>query len=138
MSQRHIHQFHVRFGDLDPQGHVNNCRFLGYLEDARLEMFHSELVRKGEEPVKGMVIARHEIDYKLPLMFGVDPVRVESWVTQTRAASFTLSYEVRDDDHIYVAATSLIVAYDVAATRPRRFSSDERAFISQYLIPQPQ
>ncbi|MCW2916974.1 MAG: thioesterase superfamily protein [Actinomycetia bacterium] len=132
---RHIYEFHTRFGDLDPQGHVNNCTFLNYLEDARLEMFHSDPVRKGETPVRGMVISRHEIDYKRPLMFSVNPYRVETWVTEARAASFKLAYEVRDDEHAYVTAKSTLVAFDVEAERLRRFTSEERAFIERYLRP---
>ncbi|MFC0038706.1 acyl-CoA thioesterase [Actinomadura rayongensis] len=132
---RHVYEFHLRFGDIDSQGHVNNVKFLGYLEDARLEMFHGDPVRKGEEPVRGMVIARHEIDYKLPLLPTVHPVRVETWVRQARAASFTLGYEVRDDAHVYATATSTIVAFDVEANRLRRFTPYEREFIGRYLAP---
>jgi acyl-CoA thioester hydrolase len=134
-ERRHVHEFHIRFGDIDSQGHVNNVRFLGYLEDARLEMFHSDPVRKGEQPVRGMVIARHGIDYRRPLLFTVDPVRVETWVTRLGAASFELAYEVRDDEQVYVTATSAVVAYDVEAARPRRFTVQEREYIGRYLYP---
>lgn len=44
---RHVYEFHLRFGDIDSQGHVNNVKFVGYLEDARLEMLHGDPVRKG-------------------------------------------------------------------------------------------
>lgn len=132
-ERRHVYEFHTRWGDLDPQGHVNNVRFLGILEEARLEMFHADPVRKGEEPVRGMVISRHEIDYKWPLKFSVHPYRVETWVTEARAASFTLSYEVRDDARVYVEATSAIVAFDVEGERIRRFSPVEQDFIRRYL-----
>jgi acyl-CoA thioester hydrolase len=134
-GQRHVHEFRIRFSDIDSQGHVNNVRFLTYLEDARLEMFHADPVREGEHPVRGMVIARHEIDYRRPLMFGIEPVRVESWVTQAGAVSFRLAYEVRDDEHVYATAASLIVAYDVDAVRPRRFTPQERERIGRYLHP---
>lgn len=130
---RHVYEFFTRFGDLDPQGHVNNCTFLGYLQDARLEMLHSDPVRKGETPVRGMVVARHEIAYRRPLDFGVEPRRVETWVTQVRTASFTLAYEVRDDEHLYADATTSMVAFDVAGARPRRFTPQEREFIARYL-----
>jgi acyl-CoA thioester hydrolase len=131
--QRHVHEFRIRFGDIDSQGHVNNCRFLTYLEDARLEMFHADPVRNGEPPVRGMVIARHEIDYLRPLTFGIEPIRVETWVTEAGAVSFRLAYEVRDDEHVYATATSLVVAYDVEAVRPRRFTRQERERIGRYL-----
>lgn len=129
---RHVHRFHVRFGDIDSQGHVNNVKFLGYLEDARLEMLHSDPVRKGEQPVRGMVVVRHEIDYRRPLLFTVDPVRVETWVTELRAASCRLAYEVRDAERVYATATSTLAAFDVAKGRPRRFTEAERKLLSRY------
>lgn len=132
---RHVYEFSIRFGDIDSQGHVNNCKFLTYLEDARLEMFHSDLVRKGLEPVRGMVVARHEIDYRRPLLPSVHPLRVETWVTEARIASCRLAYEVRDDEHVYATATSVLVAYDVEAGRARRFTPLEREFVGRYLAP---
>jgi acyl-CoA thioester hydrolase len=131
-SRRHVHEFHVRFGDIDVLGHVNNCRYLTYLEDARISMFRLDPMRDGREPLKGLVVARHEIDYKRPLLFGPDPVRVETWVTELRAASFSLAYEVRDDEHVYARASSVIVAYDVENTRARRLADDELGFLKEY------
>jgi acyl-CoA thioester hydrolase len=132
---RHVYEFRLRFGDIDSQGHVNNVKFLGFLEDARLEMFHGDPVRKGEKPIRGMVISRHEIDYRLPLLPTVYPIRVETWVTEARAASFKLAYEVRDDDHVYAEAMSVLVAFDPEANRLRRFTGEEREFIGRYLVP---
>jgi acyl-CoA thioester hydrolase len=132
-SRRHVHEFHVRFGDIDVLGHVNNCRYFTYLEDARVAMFRLDPMREGREPVNGLVIARHEIDYKRPLLFGPDPVRVETWVTELRAASFSVAYEVRDDEHVYVRASSVIVAYDLENTRARRLRDEELAFLKEYV-----
>jgi acyl-CoA thioester hydrolase len=130
---RHVYEFSIRFGDIDSQGHVNNVKFLGYLEDARLEMFHGDPVRKGEEPVRGMVIARHEIDYRRPLLPTVYPIRVETWVTEARAASFKLAYEVCDGEQVFATATSTLVAFDVERNSLRRFTTYERDFIKRYL-----
>jgi acyl-CoA thioester hydrolase len=130
---RHVYEFKIRFGDIDSQGHVNNVKFLGYLEDARLEMFHGDPVRKGEQPIRGIVIARHEIDYRRPLLPTVWPIRVETWVTEVRAASCKLAYEVRDDEEVYATATSTLVAFDVQNNRLRRFTPEERDFIARYL-----
>ena len=96
-----MYEFHVRFGDMDIQGHVNNCCYLTYLEDARIAMFRLDPMREGREYLAGLVVARHEIEYKRPLALRIDPVRVETWVTDLRRASFGLSYEVRDDEHVY-------------------------------------
>jgi acyl-CoA thioester hydrolase len=122
----------VRFADVDSQGHVNNVRFLDYLEDARFGMFAVDPVRAGETPFKGLVVTRHEIDYRRPLGFRAEPVRVESWVTEIRPVRFTLAYEIRDDDELYATATSVIVAYDVEGARPRRFTEDELVQLKRY------
>lgn len=132
--RKHVHEFHVRFGDIDSLGHVNNCRYFTYLEDARVSMFLTDPLREGREPLRGVVVARHEIDYVRPLLFGPDPVRVETRVTEIRRASFGLAYEIRDDEHVYVRATSVIVGYDVERARPRRLDERERAFLETYVV----
>jgi acyl-CoA thioester hydrolase len=131
-TRRHIHEFHVRFGDIDALGHVNNCRYLTYLEDARVSMFLTDPVREGRAALRGLVVARHEIDYRRPLLFGPDPLRVETWVTEIRPASFALAYEVRDDEHVYATASSVMVAYNVDEARARRITPDEAAFLEAY------
>ncbi|WP_436759165.1 acyl-CoA thioesterase [Streptosporangium sp. V21-05] len=131
-GHRHVFPRAVRFADIDSLGHVNNVRFLDYLEDARLALFHVDPHREGNEPFKGLVVARHEIDYLRPLTFRPDPVRVESWVTEIRPVRFTLAYEIRDDEEIFVKARSVLVAYDVARASPRRFDQDELAYLSRF------
>lgn len=128
----HVHEFHVRFGDVDSLGHVNNCTYLTYLQDARVAMFFTDPAREGREPLSGLVVARHEIDYTRPLLFGPDPVRVETWVTEIRAASFALAYEIRGDEHVYARASSVIVAYDVKAGHTRRLTDRERALLDRH------
>lgn len=131
-ARRHVHEFNVRFGDIDVLGHVNNCRYLGYLEDARVAMFRLDPQRDGRAPLRGLVVARHEIDYRRPLLFRPEPVRVETWVTETRAASFAVEYEIRDDRHVFATAKSVIVAYDLENSRARRLSDEETAFLAAY------
>src|SRR3954451_4226924 len=131
-SRRHVHEFQVRFGDIDVLGHVNNCRYLTYLEDARIAMFRLDPMREGREPLNGLVVARHEIDYKRPLLFGPDTVRVESWVTGLRAASFSLAYEIRDDQHFSARAPSAIASHARANVRSRCPTDDDLAFLKEH------
>jgi acyl-CoA thioester hydrolase len=130
--RKHVHEFHVRFGDLDVLGHVNNCTYLTYLEDARVTMLRTDPLRAGREPIRGLVVARHEIDYKRPLLLGTDPVRTETWVSDLNAASFSLSYEIRDDENLYVRASTVMVAYNVEKGHARRLNERERAFLEEY------
>lgn len=131
-ARRHIYPRVVRFGDIDSQGHVNNVRFLDYLEDARFGMLSIDPYKEGVEPFKGLVVTRHEIDYRRPLGFRAEPVRVETWVTEIRAVRFTLRYEIRDDEDLYVTATSVLAAYDVERAAPRRLTESELAYLKRY------
>jgi acyl-CoA thioester hydrolase len=113
---------------MDAYGHVNNVVFLRYLEEARIDF----LFRPEKDFKQGSVVARHEIDYKRQLVHRHQPVDIELWVTEIRAASFTITYEVKDPDQVYVRASTVIVPFDFATQRPRRITSDEREFLEEY------
>ncbi len=132
-GNRHVLHRQMRFADIDSLGHVNNVRFLDYLEDARMAMLYLDPVRQGGRSHRGLVVARHEIDYRRPLTFRTEPVRVETWVTELSAAKFGLAYEIRDDAEIFVRARSVLVAYDVENARPRRLTEDEVAYLRRFM-----
>jgi acyl-CoA thioester hydrolase len=113
---------------MDAYGHVNNVVFLRYLEEARIDF----LFRPDKDFKQGSVVARHEIDYKRQLVHRHHPVDIELWVSQIRAASFTITYEVKDDDVVYVRASTVVVPFDFEAQRPRRITAEEREFLEEY------
>ncbi|WP_330266860.1 thioesterase family protein [Streptomyces griseorubiginosus] len=125
---RHIYRCPLRWADMDAYGHVNNVVFLRYLEEARIDF----LFRPEKDFKQGSVVARHEIDYKRQLVHRHAPVDIELWVTEIRAASFTIAYEVKDGDEVYVRASTVIVPFDFAAQRPRRITTEEREFLEEY------
>ncbi|MFE1588966.1 acyl-CoA thioesterase [Streptomyces sp. NPDC058737] len=125
---RHIYRCPLRWADMDAYGHVNNVVFLRYLEEARIDF----LFRPEKDFKQGSVVARHEIDYKRQLVHRHHPVDIELWVTEIRAASFTLTYEVKDGDVVYVRASTVIVPFDFETQRPRRITADEREFLREY------
>ncbi|KOV58306.1 acyl-CoA thioesterase [Streptomyces sp. MMG1121] len=125
---RHIYRCPLRWSDMDAYGHVNNAVFLRYLEEARIDF----LSRRGKESKDGSVVARHEIDYRRQLVHRPTPVDIEMWVTDVRAASFTVSYEVKDEDTVYVQARTVVVPFDFETQRPRRITREERDFLEEY------
>ncbi|MFD8396711.1 acyl-CoA thioesterase, partial [Streptomyces sp. NPDC059680] len=52
--------------------------------------------------------------------------------TQVRAASLTVTYEVKDADVIYVRASTVVVPFDFETQRPRRLTAEEREFLQRY------
>ncbi len=113
---------------MDAYGHVNNVVFLRYLEEARIDF----LFRPEKDFKQGSVVARHEIDYRRQLVHRHKPVDIELWVTEIRAASFTITYEVKDPEQVYVTASTVIVPFDFEAQRPRRLTAEEREFLAEY------
>ncbi|MFC7328773.1 acyl-CoA thioesterase [Marinactinospora rubrisoli] len=132
--RRHVHFAQIRFADLDPLNHVNNVRMLTYLEDARVSFLRWDVDPDGAG-FGGVVVARQEVDYLRPLLLRRDPVRVETWVTEVRNASFTLAYEIRDDEHVYLRATTVLVGFDAETQRVRRLDDRQRAHLAEYLAP---
>ncbi|HEY3681758.1 MAG TPA: thioesterase family protein [Streptosporangiaceae bacterium] len=131
-GRRHVHEFAVRFADVDMYRHVNNVTFVRYLEDARTAMMFIDPVKRGAAPVGGCVVHRHEVDYLRPLDFRVEPVRILTGVRDITAVTFTLDHELVDDTACYLRASTVLAAYDVEEARPRRLRPDERAYLAGF------
>ena len=137
-ARRHVFLCPLRWADMDSFGHVNNVVYLRYLEQARVDWMFVTAKEAGVEDFSlGTVVQRHEITYKRPLVYRSEPIRVETWVTKIANASFTVAYEVKDDDWVYALASTVLVPYNLAESCPRRVNAVERAYLEQYLAKQP-
>jgi len=124
----------MRWADQDPFQHVNNAAFLTYLEQARVEIFFSDAKDQGVTTLsEGVVVVRHEIDYKRPVIYSARPLIVECWISQLRAASYRVDYRVFDGETLAVTANSLLATYDIRAARPRRITPDERFYLEKFV-----
>ncbi|GAB3222968.1 thioesterase family protein [Glycomyces halotolerans] len=122
----------LRWSDMDAFGHVNNNQYMVLLEEARVAMMFTVAEQAGVPGFRqGVVVARHEVDYILPVTVPAD-VRVEVWVEKVGNASFTFAYEVFADGKLCARARSVLVPYDTAEGRPRRITEDERAFLRRW------
>ncbi|NYE35157.1 acyl-CoA thioester hydrolase [Nocardioides cavernae] len=138
---RHLYRCPLRWADLDLLGHVNNVTYVDYLQEARVDMFRTHAPdSRSEDLAEGVVVVRHEVTYVSSLELGVDPVSIECWVTEIRAASFTMAYEVFDEDAagertVYLRARTVLTPYVFATERPRRLHDSERESLSRLLEP---
>jgi acyl-CoA thioester hydrolase len=123
----------VRWSDMDSYGHVNHARTVTLLEQARIELFFNEMPRRGMGNFdSGIVVSKLSVEYLSPLVYDGEPVRVEAWVTEVKAASFVLRYAVHNgtDPRVLVRAETTMVPYNLARTRPRRLTATERDFLA--------
>ncbi|MBX6372210.1 MAG: acyl-CoA thioesterase [Acidothermus sp.] len=136
---RYTFRCQVRWDDMDAFGHVNNVPFVAYMQEARTGMlFAGDAERDAPDLIKGVVVARHEIDYRRPLVWRPEPIEIDVWTADVRASSFTLRYEMRDqlakpEPVVLAEALTVLVPYDLASGRPRRVSPAEKEFLERYL-----
>jgi len=66
----HKMKMNVRFSDMDAMGHVNNAKYLTYLEEARINYFNNILNLSEESLDYQAVIAKVEINYLNQIKLG--------------------------------------------------------------------
>ena len=143
---RHRYACPIRWADLDLLGHVNNVRYVDYLQEARVDLLraHRWSGSAGDDAtddlVDAIIVSRHEVTYRAPLLFSTRPVLIECWVTSLGAGSFTLAYEVFHEDEagertIYLEARTVLAPYRFDTESPRRLTAEERAALEVYLEP---
>jgi acyl-CoA thioester hydrolase len=126
---------------MDSLGHVNNVTYVDYLQEARVDMLRVHApATGGEQLAEATVVVRHEVEFLSPLVFRAAPVRIESWVTRIRAASFTMAYEILDElpdgrRHVYTRARTVLTPYLFSEERPRRIRDREVAVLERFLEP---
>lgn len=111
---RFYHPIEVRYGDLDPQGHVNNARFLTYMEQARVAYFkHLGLWDGGSFMDFGVILAEVRVTFRAPIHWG-DALHVGMGTTRLGTKSLTTGYllENMQDGNEFASGTAVMVAYD--------------------------
>ena len=130
---RHTVAVPMRWSDMDAYGHVNNVVFLQYFEMARVDLFFERASLEERTGLRrGTVVAEHEIKYRLPVVYSAQPLDVEIWVSDVRAAAFTCHYEIVDHGNLAVTGSTLLVPFDFTISRPRRLTPDEKDFLRRW------
>jgi acyl-CoA thioester hydrolase len=135
---RHVFHLKPRWSDLDAYAHVNNVTWLEYLQEARVDMLFVHAPAQGAEGLAdGVLVVRAEIDYRRVMVFRQEPYPIEMWVSKIGGASFTIDYEIADDDGqgnrlVYGAASTVLAPVDMATLRPRRLSDIEREILGKF------
>ncbi len=128
------HLIEVRYGDLDPQGHVNNAKFLTYIEQARVFYLKQlKLWEGGSFMNMGVILADIQLTFHKAIEFG-DQVRAGVRVSRLGNKSMTAEYRLEDvrDESLYATGTSVLVAYDYHARRSVSIPMAWRKAIRQF------
>lgn len=131
---RFYHPIEVRYGDLDPQGHLNNARYLTYLEQGRINYLrHLGLWKGGSFLNLGIILAELHISFKAPVQFG-QPVRVGVLVARLGTKSLDMEYSLEDaaNGQQLASASSVLVAFDYHASKTAPVPQDWRDAITEF------
>jgi acyl-CoA thioester hydrolase len=125
----------VRWDDIDAFGHVNNAKYLTYIQEARFQWSFYQYAAKNEKPtLVEMVVARNEIDYIVPIYEGGRFYDVNLWVESIGNTSFVLGYEVvGEDGTVHAKVKSVQVAVSMETKKSRPLSETEREFLTSYM-----
>ena len=110
----YYHPVEVRYSDLDPQGHLNNARYLTYFEQARINyIVHIGLWQGGSFLDMGVIVANAQVNFLFPVFFGQN-LRVGVRVTHLGNKSMDMEYSLLDVDNNQELAngSTVLVAYD--------------------------
>ena len=128
----HGKQF-IRWDDLDAFGHVNNAKYLVFVQEARVDLFWKERIERGLKPVfDDMVVARAEVDYKIPITKTNHDYQISIWVSKIGGAAFDLEYEISSSEGIHARLKTVQVAVDLETKKSRRLTEEERAILMEY------
>lgn len=131
---RFTYPIQVRYGDLDPQWHVNNANFLTFIEQARFAYLMHLGLFDGESFLDlGLIVADVHIAYRAPISIG-QSVRVALRVSRIGTKSLTFEYQVEDeaDGTLFARAETVMVAYDYPSKLSRPVPDEWRRIISEY------
>ena len=91
----------IRYGDLDPYGHVNNAVYLEYVEKIRIDYWRAladlagiQELEAGDVPGARYVIAETTIRFKRAIFFG-DTLHGAARMRTVGNRSYTMDFELR-------------------------------------------
>jgi len=128
VTRTYDHDIEVRYRDLDPRKHVNHAVYVSYLEQAKCAFFLDVLDTSLAEATTA--VRALEVDYRAPI-HPDRSVRVSLGPIATGETSYTIDYEIRDEDDLVATAETVSVLLDEEGT-PRPLPDVWREALAPY------
>jgi acyl-CoA thioester hydrolase len=130
---RHRTTLITRFSDADMLWHVNNAKYVTYIEEARIHYAKDVLGWDNTPHQIGMILVKTVIDYLLPL--GIEQtIHLYTRCSRVGRKSFDLSYLMltADESQLVAIATTTMVSYDYNTNTSVLLSDEWRQKIMTY------
>ena len=112
---RFFHPIEIRYGDLDPQGHVNNAKYLTYFEQARVHyLIQLGLFSEDQSFMDvGIIIADIHLTFRSPARYN-NRIKVGMRISKIGSKSITTEQCVVDADtgKVFAVGTVILVTFN--------------------------
>ncbi|MDR2896535.1 MAG: acyl-CoA thioesterase [Propionibacteriaceae bacterium] len=125
----------LRWADLDAQGHVNNARFLDYLQDARADFLYALHIE--DLLHQGFTVLSNQIEYRAPVFYSEEPLLADITVDSVNDQAVGLVYRLYQNDTEVAFAKTTLSGYDVAVRQRRDLPVAAKAVFSPLVSPSP-
>lgn len=118
----------VRWRDMDSMGHVNNAKYVSYLEEARVRWMLGVPGISMTDRI-APVVAANNINYKRPLAWPNDVI-VELFVERLGTSSITIGHRIvssTDESALYSDGNVVVVWMDTQTGKSARLPDAVRA-----------
>jgi acyl-CoA thioester hydrolase len=120
----------IRFGDLDPQGHVNQAVFLTYFESGRVAMFRNQDLGIGV-PGLTYVLVRMEVDYMKELHWP-GGIEIGTGIAEFGRSSFKAVQAIFRDGVCAAMGRATLVCIDLTTRKARPIPEEALARLSRW------
>jgi acyl-CoA thioester hydrolase len=124
----------VRYGDIDPQRHVNNSRFFTYMEQGRISYFQQLGLWDGMDFDRmGIILLETKITFHAPIVYG-QSIRVGVRMEKLGNKSLEMITVLEDIDSKEELARgcSVLVAYDYRSGKSMVIPEDWRKVVQEF------
>ena len=122
----------IRFGDLDPQGHVNNTVFATFFETGRVMLLHDP--GNGLRPPGATsVLARLDVNFLRELHWPGE-VEIGTGIAEIGRSSYTFAQAIFEGNQCAATARATMVMIDAATRKARPLPDDVLARLNKLRI----
>ncbi|MBC2587070.1 MULTISPECIES: thioesterase family protein [Rhodococcus] len=119
----------VRWADSDRLGHVNNTKFVEYMQEARIKFLQSGPFARG-----AVVVRKMDVEFLRPLKDDSGPITVAISVLHVGNSSYTLRHVITDvQGNPCGSGDAVLVGFDPRTETSRPLSAEERAVLEEYV-----
>lgn len=131
---RYYQPIQIRYNDIDAQGHVNNAKYVTYIEYARFRYITELGLWDGKSFMDlGLIVADCHVSYLAPIKLN-QCIRVGTRVSKIGNKSLVFSSQIEEEGTAKIMATAeiIMVSYDYNTETTIAVPGDWRKKISHY------